>query len=88
MEREAYWMKVVETKYGNMWGGWCTGVVRGSYGVSLWKSIQKEWDRFLPFISYLVGDGENVKFWHNPWCSVFLIGNNNFIKSGTKLPSA
>ena len=24
----------METKYGNMWGGWCTGVVRGSYGVN------------------------------------------------------
>jgi hypothetical protein len=35
MEREAYWRKVVEIKYGNQWGSWCTGAVRGSYGVSL-----------------------------------------------------
>uniref|UniRef100_A0A2N9I3C8 Uncharacterized protein n=1 Tax=Fagus sylvatica TaxID=28930 RepID=A0A2N9I3C8_FAGSY len=31
MKRVAYWRKVVEGKYGNMWGGWCIGAVRGSY---------------------------------------------------------
>ncbi len=34
MERDDFWQKVVEKKYGNLWGGWCTGTVRGSYGVS------------------------------------------------------
>jgi hypothetical protein len=67
MERDAFWHKVVETKYGNLWGGWCTGTMRGSYGVSLWKAIRKEWDRFVPFISFRVGDGESVKFWHDKW---------------------
>jgi|UniRef100_A0A2N9G010 hypothetical protein len=52
----------------NLWGGWCTGTVRGSNGVSLCKSISKEWDSFVTFISYQVGDGETVKFWHDNWC--------------------
>uniref|UniRef100_A0A2N9IJT9 Protein-lysine N-methyltransferase FSB_LOCUS52282 n=1 Tax=Fagus sylvatica TaxID=28930 RepID=A0A2N9IJT9_FAGSY len=69
MERDAYWRKVVEAKYGNMWGGWCTKVVKGSYGVSLWKSIRQGWVRFSPFISYLVGTGDSVQFWHHNWCS-------------------
>ena len=40
-EREALWRQVVDVKYGSMWGGWCTNVGRGSYGVSLWKTIIK-----------------------------------------------
>jgi hypothetical protein len=71
MERDAFWRKVVEAKYGNLWGSWCTWTVRGSYRVSLWKAIRKEWDRFVPFISFRVGDGESVKFWHDKWCGGF-----------------
>jgi hypothetical protein len=69
MERDAYWRKVVEIKYGSMWGGWCTEEGHGSYGVNVWKSIRKEWGCFVPFISYRVGAGDNVKFWHDIWCS-------------------
>ena len=35
MKRVAYWRKVVEAKYGNMWGGWCIGAVRGSYASAM-----------------------------------------------------
>jgi hypothetical protein len=41
-------------------GGWCTKDVKGSYGVSLWKSIRQGWVCFLPFISYSVGSGDSV----------------------------
>jgi hypothetical protein len=69
MERDAYWRKVVEIKYGSMWGGWCTVEGHGSYGVSVWKSIRKDWGCFVPFISYRVGAGDKVQFWHDVWCS-------------------
>ena len=69
MERDAYWRKVVEIKYGSMWGGWCTEEGHGSYGVSVWKSIRKDWGCFVPFISYRVGAGDKVQFWHAIWCS-------------------
>jgi hypothetical protein len=69
MERDGNWRKVVEAKYGNMWGGWCTKAVKGSYGVSLWKSIQQGWVCFSPCISYLVGTGDSVQFWHHNWCT-------------------
>jgi hypothetical protein len=69
MERDAYWRKVVEIKYGSMWGGWCSEEGHGSYGVSVWKSIRKDWGCFVPFISYRVGAGDKVQFWHAIWCS-------------------
>ena len=51
MEREAYWRKVVEIKYGS--SGWCTEEGHGSYGVSVWKSIHKELGALCH--SYLIG---------------------------------
>uniref|UniRef100_A0A2N9GD32 Reverse transcriptase domain-containing protein n=1 Tax=Fagus sylvatica TaxID=28930 RepID=A0A2N9GD32_FAGSY len=68
-ERDAYWRKVVEIKYGSMWGGWCIEEGHGSYEVSVWKSIRKDWGCFAPFISYRVDIGDKVQFWHDTWCS-------------------
>lgn len=67
-EQEALWRRVVEVKYGSLWGGYCSRIVRGPYGVSLWKYIRKGWDTFLPLLSYNVGDGSLVRFWHDLWC--------------------
>ena len=40
-DREALWWQVVEAKYSGMWGGWCSDIGRGPYGVSLWKFIRQ-----------------------------------------------
>jgi hypothetical protein len=42
VEREAFWRQVVDKHYGSLAGGWCTNVVIGPYGVSLWKHIRGE----------------------------------------------
>ena len=67
-EREALWRRVVDVKYGSMWGGCCSNVGRGSYGVSLWKTIRKEWDSLSQYLSFMVGDGSKVLFWQDHWC--------------------
>ena len=67
MEREALWLKVIDAKYGSM-GGVGAQMHRGPYGDSLWKSIRAGWDCFSSFISYSVGDGSRIKFWHGIWC--------------------
>ena len=55
-------------KHGNKWGGWCSKISRGAYGVGLWKGIRRDWDRFSSFVSFSVGNGEMVKFWSDLWC--------------------
>ena len=40
IETDALWRKVIEAKYGNVWGGWCTKKVTSAYGVSLWRYIR------------------------------------------------
>jgi hypothetical protein len=67
-DREALWRQIVEAKYGGMWGGWCSDIGRGPYGVSLWKFIRRGWDHFLPFLSFKVENGERVRFWFDVWC--------------------
>ena len=38
-ETNHLWWRVIEIKYGNIWGGWCTKEVTAAYGVSLWRTI-------------------------------------------------
>ena len=52
---------------GSLWGGWCSKSSRGLYGVSVWKCIRKGWDTFQSHCSFLVGDGQRVKFWQDWW---------------------
>ena len=64
---------MVNTKYGSLWGGWCSKSGKGPYGVSVWKFINKGWDSFYPHCSFEVGDGRTVKFWHDYWCGVMAL---------------
>ena len=68
METDALWKRVIEAKYGNSWGGWCTKKVTSPYGVSLWRYIRCGWLNFSKLLVYDVGDGTRVKFWKHVWC--------------------
>ena len=68
METDALWRRVIEVKYGNDWGGWCTKKVTSAYGVSLWRHITSGWMSFSKLLLYDVGDGTRVKFWKHVWC--------------------
>uniref|UniRef100_A0A2N9G874 Reverse transcriptase domain-containing protein n=1 Tax=Fagus sylvatica TaxID=28930 RepID=A0A2N9G874_FAGSY len=67
LERDALWRRVVEAKYGSLWGGWCSKEVKGSYGLCLWKSIRKEWETFSNHLYMQVGDGVRIRFWQDRW---------------------
>jgi len=43
IEREAWWRVAVDSKYGSLWGEWCSREPVGAYGVGLWKNIRKMW---------------------------------------------
>ena len=68
LERDALWRKVVEAKYGSLWGGWCSKDVRGSYGLSLWKYSRKGWESFSKHLYMQVGNGVRIRFWHDRRC--------------------
>ena len=67
-EQDFLWRKVIEAKYGCARGDWISNPVNSPYGVSLWKTISKDWPSFKQFISFDVGDGSRVSFWHDVWC--------------------
>jgi hypothetical protein len=68
MERETLWRLVVETKFDNMRGDWCSKEIVGPFGVGVWKHIKWGWGVFLSFMRYEVGDGSKIRFWYNLWC--------------------
>jgi hypothetical protein len=43
---------------------------RCPYGVSLWRNIRNGKGSFSNFLSYKVGDGSRISFWHNVWCGI------------------
>jgi hypothetical protein len=58
----------VESKYSNIWGGWCSLEPAGAFGVGVWKSIRKGWYSFSSFIRFVVGDETKINFWRYLWC--------------------
>jgi hypothetical protein len=58
----------VDSKFGSLWGGWCSLEPIGAFGVGLWKNIRKGWDAFSGFVRFEVGDRVRTKFWHDLWC--------------------
>jgi hypothetical protein len=41
IERDIWWRVVMDSKFGNLWGGWCSREPIGAFGVGLWKNIRK-----------------------------------------------
>ena len=68
MEIDTLWRRVIEAKYGNIWGGWCPKKVTTPYGVSLWRYIISGWLNFSKLLVYDMGVGTRVKFWKHVWC--------------------
>jgi hypothetical protein len=44
----------VDSKYGSLWGGWCSLEPTGAFGVGVWKNIRKSWDSFQDSLDLLV----------------------------------
>lgn len=68
MEKDALWKRVIATKYGVDWGGWCSKSVAGPQEVCLWKHIQRGRNWFSGSTCFELGLGTNVQFWHDRWC--------------------
>ncbi len=46
---------------------WCSEVVKGTYGVGLWKNICNGWSKFANFARLEVGAGTRILFWKDHW---------------------
>jgi hypothetical protein len=68
IEKEAWWRIAVDSKFGSLWGGWCSLEPTGTFGMGLWKNIRKGWKKFVGFSRFEVGGGARTKFWHDLCC--------------------
>jgi hypothetical protein len=75
----------VDSKYGSLWGGWCSREVAGAFGVGLWKFIRKGWENFSKFLRYEVGDGSRIRFWHDLWCGCLRLSRGQLSSLGLQL---
>ena len=67
-ENHRLWRQVIADKYGETRGGWCTRGLRGAHGCGTWRSIKEGTEKFFSQILYNVGEGNCVRFCHDPWC--------------------
>ena len=67
-ERDSHWRKVIRCKFGEDYGGWCSGDINGGFGVGLWKEIRKEWPQLLQNTYPALGNGSRINFWKDAWC--------------------
>ena len=65
------WPRLISTKYGEGQGRWCTKVCRRTHGCELWRSVYGGWESFSKHLSFVVGEGTRIRFWHDRW-----IGDN------------
>ena len=61
-ERDSLWRKVISSKFGEDFGGWCSGDISSGFGVGLWKEIRKEWPQLIQNTSLAVGNGRRISF--------------------------
>lgn len=69
LEWDSLWQKVIDRKYSTNRCEWHSRVVKGAYGMGLWKHIRKGWDNFVSHTWYEVGDEWWLPriFWRNHW---------------------
>lgn len=66
VNREALWVKVVRVKY--KCGGLLLPTVRcGSKASHIWRGISNAWNLVEQNISWVIRNGQNIKFWQHPW---------------------
>ena len=55
-------------KFGVERGGWCSQLVRGAYGIGVWKEIRKECETFFPNVVFSLVNGRRLRFLKDIWC--------------------
>ena len=66
-ERDSLWRKVICSKFGEDYGGWSSGDIKGGFGVGLWKEIRKEWTHLFQNTYFALGNGSRISFWRDAW---------------------
>ena len=61
------WHQVIVAKYVEDRGQWCTKASRGTHRCGLWQSIRAGWDNVFPHVIFVLGEGNQIQFWYDPW---------------------
>ena len=66
--QDKLWCRVIKCKYDTLRGDWRTKDIVHSHGSSLWKGIMRVWRDLYTHVSYQLGNGSKIRFWHDVWC--------------------
>jgi hypothetical protein len=60
---------VVDSKYGNELGEWCSNEAHGAHLVGFWKIIRRGLGGVSSHTRFEVGDGSKIRLWYDVWCA-------------------
>lgn len=66
-EEQKLWKRIFFDKYGKEACGWVMKSCTKVQGYAFWKSILLHKEVFEEHVTFIVGNGEGVKFWENRW---------------------
>ena len=66
-EANHLWWRVIAMKHGEGKGRWSTKVCTRAHRCGLWRNISEWWVSFSKHLSFVVGDGSRILFWHDKW---------------------
>lgn len=66
-EENAFWRRVIASKFGVEERGWLTNGTMRSHKKSLWKKIEDGKERFLKYICWSKGRGYRIRLWEDQW---------------------
>jgi len=66
LETNALWRRFIHDKYGQD-DQWCSNFVNCPFGVGVWRAIRSFWPLLAGNISFKVGNGRKILFWHDNW---------------------
>ncbi|WMV38922.1 hypothetical protein MTR67_032307 [Solanum verrucosum] len=66
LETDALWRRFIHDKYGQD-DQWCSNSVNCPFGVGVWRAIRSFWPLLAGNVSFKVGNGRKILFWHDNW---------------------
>lgn len=66
-EENAFWKRVITSKFGLEERGWLICGAMHSHNKSLWKKIEDGKESFLRYTRWNVGRGNIIRFWEDQW---------------------
>lgn len=66
-EEGKLWRRVVLARWGETGGGYAQIGRSRPHGLSMWRKIREEYNKFVECLNWKLGSGDRIRFWDDNW---------------------